>query len=308
MITVFGSINLDLITRTARLPKPGETLAGRSFSTAAGGKGANQALAARRAGAEARMSGAVGSDGFAEDALALLKEAGTDLSQVAAAHGTTGTASILVAEEGGENVIVVVAGANGTLTEKDARDAVSTMGEGDSLLLQLEVPAAAVEAALRAAREAGVRSMLNIAPLTDEAVRLAALADIVIANESEFELLAGKGTLTDEGRESEMKRLHGSGGQSFIVTLGAAGVVALHEGRLHRARGLKIEPVDTVGAGDTFCGVLAAGLDGGLDFRAALERAAVAGSLACLKPGAQPAIPTADEIEAAMDGRTAATA
>jgi ribokinase len=98
MITVFGSINLDLITRTARLPKPGETVAGRSFSTAAGGKGANQALAARSAGAEVRMAGAVGSDAFAGEALALLKEAGADLSQVAEVDGTTGTASILVAE------------------------------------------------------------------------------------------------------------------------------------------------------------------------------------------------------------------
>jgi ribokinase len=307
MITVFGSINLDLITRVSRLPKQGETLAGRSFSTAAGGKGANQALAARRAGAKVRMTGAVGSDGFAKDALALLKEAGTDLSQVAAVDGTTGTASILVAEEGGENVIVVVAGANGTLTEQGAEEAVSSMTEGDSLLLQLEVPAAAVEAALRAAKAAGVRSMLNIAPLTEDAVRLAALADIVIANESEFELLAGEGTLTDERRESEMKRLHEKGGQGFIVTLGGAGVVALHGGRFHRAKGLKIDPVDTVGAGDTFCGALAAGLDSGLDFGAALERAAVAGSLACLKPGAQPAIPTAEDIEAAMSGGRAAS-
>jgi ribokinase len=308
MITVFGSINLDLITRTARLPKPGETVAGRSFSTAAGGKGANQALAARRAGAEVRMAGAVGSDAFAGEALALLKEAGADLSQVAEVDGTTGTASILVAEEGGENVIVVVSGANGTLTAKDAETTVSKMRRGDSLLLQLEVPPAAVETALRAAKADGVWSVLNVAPLTDDAVRLAALADIVIANESEFELLAGNGTLSAASRESEMKRLHESGGQSFIVTLGGEGVVALHEGRFHRAAGLKIDPVDTVGAGDTFCGALAAGLDSGLDFGAALERAAVAGSLACLKPGAQPAIPTADEIEAAMEGRRVATA
>jgi ribokinase len=254
------------------------------------------------------MAGAVGSDAFAGEALALLKEAGADLSQVAEVDGTTGTASILVAEEGGENVIVVVSGANGTLTAMDAEATVSKMRQGDSLLLQLEVPPAAVEAALRAAKAAGVRSVLNVAPLTDDAVRLAALADIVIANESEFELLAGNGTLSAASRESEMKRLHESGGQSFIVTLGGEGVVALVEGRFHRAAGLKIDPVDTVGAGDTFCGALAAGPDSGLDFGAALERAAVAGSLACLKPGAQPAIPTADEIEAAMEGRRVATA
>jgi ribokinase len=297
MITVFGSINMDLIATTARLPKPGETVTGTGFSTAAGGKGANQALAARRAGASVRMAGAVGSDSFADGALALLKQAGTDLSLTKTVGEPTGTAHILVGGDG-ENVIVVVASANGTVSTDDAQSAVETMRAGDTLMLQLEIPASSVEKALVAAKSKGITSIINIAPLTADAARLGRMADIVVANETEFELLAGREGLSASEREDAMRALARETGQTVIVTLGADGVVAVRGGNVHRAKGLKIEPVDTVGAGDTFCGYLAASLDAGLDFDAALRRAAVAGSLACLNPGAQPAIPLATEVDA----------
>jgi ribokinase len=297
MITVFGSINMDLIATTARLPKPGETVAGTGFSTAAGGKGANQALAARRAGATVRMAGAVGSDSFADGALALLKQAGTDLSLTKTVSEPTGTAHILVGGDG-ENVIVVVASANGTVSTDDATATLERMAAGDTLMLQLEIPAESVERALVMAKEKGVTSIINIAPLTKDAARLGRMADIVIANETEFELLAGREGLSSEARIEAMQSLSRETGQTVIVTLGAEGVVAVRNGNVHRAKGLKIEPVDTVGAGDTFCGYLAAGLDAGLDFDKALRRAAVAGSLACLKAGAQPAIPEAAEVDA----------
>jgi len=297
MITVFGSINMDLIATTTRLPQPGETVAGTGFSTAAGGKGANQALAATRAGASVRMAGAVGQDAFAQDALALLEQGGTDLTSVARLPGATGTAHILVDGEG-ENVIVVVPGANGAPSPSDADAVVGSMAAGDILMLQLEIPAASIERALTGARQKGVTTIINIAPLTDEAARLGRMADIVVANETEFERLAGRGGLTGEERETALLSLHGDGGQTIVVTLGADGVVAAREGKLFHAKGLKITPVDTVGAGDTFCGYLAASLDAGLDFEAALRRAAVAGSLACLKQGAQPSIPVAAEVDA----------
>lgn len=299
MITVFGSINMDLIATTARLPKPGETVTGNSFTTAAGGKGANQALAATRAGASVRMAGAVGWDAFAESALGLMKEAGTDLSLVKTASEPTGTAHILVGGDG-ENVIVVVASANGTVNEADALAAIETMTPQDTLVLQLEVPPEAVEGALLAARERGVRSIINIAPLTEHASALGRMADIVVANETEFERLAGRDRLSPEERQSAIRALNAETGQTVIVTLGADGVIAMHEGEMYAANGLVIEPVDTVGAGDTFCGYLAAGLDAGLPFETALRRAAVAGSLACLKPGAQPAIPLASAVDAAL--------
>ncbi|TWD55552.1 ribokinase [Agrobacterium vitis] len=295
MITVFGSINMDLIATTTRLPKPGETVAGTGFATAAGGKGANQALAACRAGAQVKMAGAVGKDGFANDAVALLKDGGADLSLVKSVEAPTGTALILV-EADGENMIAVVPGANGTLTSADASNALKGMSTTDTLMLQLEIPAEAVETALHEARAAGIRTVINIAPLTDEAARLGKMADIVIANETEFERLAGESGMGNAEREAAMQRLHGETGQTLIVTLGAEGVMALHEGKLYRASGLTIEPVDTVGAGDTFCGYFTASLDAGLGFEDALKRAAIAGSLACLKPGAQPAIPMASDV------------
>jgi len=296
MITVFGSINMDLVATTDRLPKPGETVGGNGFATAAGGKGANQALAARRAGAMVRMAGAVGTDAFAGPALALLDEAGADLSAVARVDGPTGTALILVGGDG-ENMIAVVPAANGTVTAEAAVAVVAALEPTDVLMLQLEIPMASVERALTAARAKGVTTIINIAPLTPDAARLGRMADIVIANETEFERLAGQDNMTAAEREAALKALHGETGQTIIVTLGADGVIAMRDGAFHRVMGLKIEPVDTVGAGDTFCGYFAASLDQGLDFAAALRRAAVAGSLACTQPGAQPAIPSAGDVD-----------
>ncbi|WP_105424540.1 ribokinase [Neorhizobium tomejilense] len=297
MITVLGSINMDLIATTERLPQPGETVAGSSFATAAGGKGANQALAARRAGSTVHMVGAVGEDGFATPALALLDDAKVDLSALARVTDPTGTALILVGGTG-ENMIAVVAGANGTVSTAQAEAAVEAMKTGDILMLQLEIPAETVETALNAARAKSVLTVINTAPLTGDATRLARLADIVVANETEFELLAGSPIPDAAARQEMLKKLHAETGQTYVVTLGGDGVVAIRDGKIVTAEGLKIEPVDTVGAGDTFCGYLAASLEQGLDFPKALRRAAVAGSLACLSRGAQPSIPPAEAVDA----------
>jgi len=299
MITVFGSINMDLIATTERLPKPGETVAGNSFATAPGGKGANQALAAQRAGTAVRMAGAVGNDEFAVPATALMKEAGVDLSALKQTDGPTGTAMILVDGQG-ENVIVINAAANGEVSEDDARQAVGNMNKGDFLGLQLEIPAPAIKAALVAADEKGVTSVLNTAPLTHEAAELGRMADIVIANETEFERLVGADELGSEGRIAMLKTYHDETGQTVVITLGGEGAVAMHEGTFYRIDSLKIDPVDTVGAGDTFCGYFAAGLDQGLDFEKAAHRAAAAGALACLKAGAQPSIPLSEEVAARL--------
>lgn len=302
MITVLGSVNMDLIASVSRLPSPGETVAGDHFVTAPGGKGANQALAARRAGGSVHMAGACGEDEFAVPALTYLRFDGVNLDRVRSASTATGVALIFVGADG-ENVIAIVAGANGTVTVGDAKAAVADMKRGDTLMVQMEIPAAAIEAGLIAAREKGVTSIANVAPFTADARRLAQLADIVIANETEFELFCDKPDLSAEAREAEMMRINAESKQTIIVTLGGDGVVAVRDGKLHKAKGLVIEPVDTVGAGDTFCGYLAAGLDQGLKFDMALRRAAVAGSLACLKPGAQPSIP----LQAEVDRNLAAT-
>lgn len=294
MITVFGSTNLDLIGRVSRIPKPGETVAGTSFSSAAGGKGANQALAARRAGSVVRMICAAGSDSFAAEALALLKADGVDLSGMKLVPGPTGIAMILV-DDAGENVIAILPGANGTLSPSDAEAALATLGDGDSLVLQQEVPQEATRAALQLAKVRGARSILNTAPYLATTADLVPLATIVVANETEFALLAGDGDL-----ETLMRDWARSREQTIIVTLGPDGARAATRDGLFSVPAMPIRPIDTVGAGDTFVGYLAAGLDSGLVLEAAMHRAAVAGSLACLKPGAQPAIPYAADVDAVL--------
>ncbi|MGE0501276.1 MAG: ribokinase [Rhizobiaceae bacterium] len=302
MIVVVGSINLDLIATVDRLPGAGETVPGDGFSTAPGGKGANQALAARRAGAEVRMVGAVGRDAFAGEALALLKAGGVDLGAVRQTDKPTGIALILVGGHG-ENMIAVVPGANGEVGADAVRDAAP--GKGDHLLLQHEIPLETVRATLQSARKAGAVSLLNTAPFRREAADLLPLADIVVANETEFDLYAKALTLGGDDRLARMKSFAERTGRAIVVTLGGDGVIAVSGAATIEVPALPVEPVDTVGAGDTFCGYLAAGLDAGLGLEDALSRAAAAGSLACLKPGAQPAIPTGAEVDAALErGRT----
>ena len=298
MICVLGSINLDLVANAERLPLPGETVLGTGFSSAPGGKGANQALAATRAGAKTIMAGAVGSDDFAARALVELEDAGVDLSKVHARQGATGIA-IIVVDEAGENVIVVVPGANATINEEMAQTTIEGMNEGDFLMMQQEIPAAAIARALDQARQKKITSILNIAPIIPETKELALKADIIVANELEYAQLAGQRPDAKFIGDSAAKwaKRHN---KILIITLGAAGAIALTPNERIKIAAKKIKPVDSVGAGDTFCGYLAAGLDQGLDLKASLEHAAIAGSLACLKPGAQPSIPFYKQVAAAM--------
>jgi ribokinase len=294
MITVFGSTNLDQVGTVTRLPKPGETVAGGTFSMAPGGKGANQALAARRAGAEVRHVSAVGDDAFADMALALLDDGGVDLSGLRRAEAATGIAMIFVDAEG-ENVIAILPGANGTVSADDADRGLGHLTGGDTLLVQQEVPQSATRRALEIARERGVRSVLNTAPYLPDTPAMAELADIVVANETEFALLTGRPI---EDLDDAMAEWVARTGRTVVVTLGPDGARARTPDGAIAVPAHRVKPVDTVGAGDTFCGYLAAGLDAGLDLEQALRRAAIAGSLACLNPGAQPAIPLKVDVDA----------
>jgi ribokinase len=297
MITVFGSTNLDQIGTVSRLPQPGETVAGGTFSMAAGGKGANQALAARRAGAQVRHVSGVGKDAFADLALDLLKADGVDLSAMKVVDGATGIAMIFVDAQG-ENVIAILPGANGQITAEDADKALAGLPTGSIIMLQQEIPQAATERALDIAIENGLGTILNTAPFLDTTAALAPKASILIANETEFALLTGRDIDQLDAAMGDWAQKHR---QTLIVTLGGDGARAVtSEGQRIAVPALPVRPVDTVGAGDTFCGYLAAGLDAGLDLEAAMRRAAVAASLACLKPGAQPAIPMADEVAKAL--------
>ncbi|RWO51630.1 ribokinase [Mesorhizobium sp.] len=302
MIIVVGSINLDLIANVDRLPAPGETVRGSGFATAPGGKGANQALAAARAGAKVRMVGAVGKDNFATEALALLRDGKIDLSGVGETFASTGTALIMVADYG-ENVIAVVPGANDSVVTGDLSKAF--MKKGDVVLLQQEIPLQTVDAALDAARAAGAVTVLNTAPFRAEAAAFLGKADYVVANETEFDLYGEALSLSGRDRPARMRDFAGTTGRTIVVTLGGDGVLAATPADLLMVPALNITPVDTVGAGDTFCGYFAAGLSSGLPLDQALARAAAAGSLACLKPGAQPAIPLAKDVEAALQNTPA---
>jgi ribokinase len=297
MITVFGSVGLDLIGTVPRLPRPGETVLGGTFASAPGAKGANQALAAKRAGASVRHVCAIGRDAFADEALALLEAGGVDLSRLKRTDAPTAIAMIYV-DAHGENAIAVLPGANATLTPVDAEATLKEMNKGDILMLQQEITQSATDRALDLARERGIVSILNTAPFLESTPALAGKASILVANETEFALLCNGETEPLEGLMRDWAAAHR---QTVIVTLGGEGArAATADGRFISVPAMKITPLDTVGAGDTFCGYFAAGLDAGLDLEAAMRRAAVAASLACLKPGAQPAVPSAGEVDAAL--------
>ena len=297
MITVFGSINVDIVSRVAKSPQPGETVMGSDYQLIAGGKGANQALAARRAGAKVRLVGAIGDDDIAGRALTELDPAGVDLADVAHLAGTTGVAIITV-NDAGENTIVVSPGANARVSATQVPP--DSFSAEDTLLLQMEVPHDENRAVARRAAAAGARVVLSLAPFSPIDVEQLDPASIVIVNEHEAADFARHLGLSARGETAVVTALARRLNRTVIATLGPEGAVASGPDGLIRVPALAVTPVDTTGAGDTFAGVLAAYLDEGATLEAAMARAAIAGSLACTKHGAQPSFPTRAEIETAI--------
>ena len=288
MILVFGSINADLIVPVPRLPRPSETVLGDDYALLPGGKGANQALAARRAGAAVVLAGAVGADPFADIALDLLRREGVDTRLVRVVEQPTGCAAIMVSKEG-ENLIAVASGANMSVRSRQVAD--ELLGPDITLVAQMEVPPSETEALIRRMRAHHGRVLLNLAPALPIEPALLGEIDLVIANEGEATTLG-----PDPARLAMRLR------QGFVITRGAAGSVAyLRDGTRLEVPALKIEPLDTTGAGDTFVGVLAAALDLGSDLEIALRRASAAAGLACLARGAQTAMPDSAMIDAAVN-------
>ncbi len=303
-VVVFGSLNMDLVARVQRLPSPGETLTGQQFETTPGGKGANQAVAAARLGAPTAMVGRVGADAFGEQLLASLASHGVATDAILRdtdAH--TGVALINVAQNG-DNAIVVVPGANGRVQSADVERLRPFLADAAILLVQLEVPHEAVLAALRLAREMGVRTILDPAPaqadLPDE---LLACCDILTPNEHEAAILVG-GTITTAVEAAEAaETLRARGASVAIITRGEKGAtVAVAEGVWHQPP-FRASVVDTVGAGDAFDGALAALLADGQDLATAVRWAAAAGALAVQRHGAQAAMPTREEVLALVQSK-----
>lgn len=267
MVIVFGSINLDLVARVDAIPRPGETRLGTSFVTVPGGKGANQALAARHAGARVAMVGAVGRDAFADAAIANLARAGIDLTGVARVEGPTGVALISV-DASGENAITVVPGANACACASQVHD--DALTPGNTLLMQLEVPLPEIAALAHRARSRGMRVVLNGAPAARLPAELLQDLDFLVVNEHEHAICLG-----------------GRAGADVVLTLGARGAQLAWQGERCDEAPPQVEVVDTTGAGDALCGAFAAALDRGLSPPDALREGVRAGALACTHEGAQ---------------------
>jgi ribokinase len=296
MIVVFGSINIDLVVPVERLPRPGETVLGPHYTLVPGGKGANQALAAARAGADVHLIGQVGRDGFADLALAQLKAGGVDLSAVERDTLPTGCALIPVDQQGG-NLIIVAAGANSAAAERQVVDAL--LRPDTLVMLQMEVPYAENWRLVERAKARGARLLLNCAPAAEVPHAILSALDWLIVNESEAGLLARSLSLPASDPRSAARAISGITGTTVIVTLGGEGAVAFSGTEAWSVSALPIEPVDTTAAGDAFVGAFAAAIDGGADLPAALHRAGIAGGLACTVAGAQPSLPA----KAAIDRR-----
>ncbi|MEC3915309.1 ribokinase [Nocardia sp. CDC160] len=280
-IVVVGSINMDLVTTVERRPEAGETVSGDGFALVPGGKGSNQAIAARRAGGEVEFVGAVGGDVFAAALRKVLSDAGIGVGRLRAVDGPSGIASIVV-DGDGENTIIVVAGANGRMTELTAGD-LDSIAAADVLMCQLEIPVETVLAAARHARANGTVVLLNPSPAQDLPAELWAEVDVAVVNEGEAARL--KADLADVPH--------------VITTLGAAGASYRGpDGRTLSHPGVPVRVVDTTGAGDSFTGALAAHWHEGPE--TALAWACTAGALATTKLGASTSIPEFEEIRRAL--------
>lgn len=306
-VLVVGSANLDLVLRPAALPGPGETVLARSLQTFVGGKGLNQAVAAARAGARTAFLGAVGDDDAGTALTAALRRDGVDVSGIRRVQGPSGTAIVLV-DDGGENAIVVAPGASSALDPLSPAE-LDSVAAADVVVMQLEIPAAAVASAAAVAHEAGRHVILNAAPAIAHLPReVSDAVDTLVVNRGEAAALGGGGAADDPTLLAErlVERY-----RSVVVSLGADGVVWAERGGSPTAvPAWSVEAIDTTGAGDTFTGSLAAGIASGLHLGEAVRYAIVAAALTVTKAGASDAIPYRSEVVAAMEShqtpRTAA--
>lgn len=286
-VVVLGSLNTDMVVEVPRLPLPGVTVAGGDLRQVPGGKGANQAVAAHRLGAQVHLVGAVGDDALGAELLRGLATEGVDVSAVEVVAGRPSGVALIVVEAGGENTVTVAPGANAAVGEPAAAAAGAAVERSDVLVLQLEVPVGASLVAARTARQTGCRVVLNAAPLAapvgDEVVDLVRASDVVIVNEQEA---------------AALRTTPGGLGERFVVTLGARGAQWCEGAEAGTCAAFPVDAVDAVGAGDTFTAAVAVGLARGLGLPAAVRWGCAAGALATQAPGAQAAMPTAEAVDA----------
>jgi ribokinase len=295
-VVVVGSLNMDLVARAARLPVPGETVAGLSFATVPGGKGANQAVASARLGARTAMIGCLGDDAFGTQLRAGLEADGVDVRGVRTVAGESSGVALIVVDEAGRNGIVVVPGANGRCSPADVDAHRETMAGARVVVLQLETPLATVEHSARLARSLGKTVVLNPAPAGPLPAGLLASVDVLVPNEIEAGALTGLTVDSIEAAVEAGRRLRRAGAGTVLVTLGARGVVVVGPDGARHEPARPVKAVDTTAAGDTFIGAFCAALVRGRTVVEATGYAQAAAAISVTRPGAQPSIPFQREV------------
>jgi ribokinase len=303
-LVVLGSVNADHVLSVPRFPKPGETLTGSEYHIAYGGKGANQAVAAGRAGADIAFIASIGDDDIGARMKTQFAEDGIDTQAVMPVGGSpTGVAMILVSADG-ENSIAISAGANAELTPDRLQPHESLIADADVLLMQLESPIPTVIAAAQTARQSGTRVILNPAPAQVLPAELLQLVDVITPNETEAEMLTGISVQTEADAQRAADKLHTYGIGTVLITLGAKGVWLSEQGQGELLPGFRVQAVDTTAAGDTFNGAwVTAELDG-LPTRQAIRFAHAAAAISVTRAGAQPSIPWKAEVDAFLAARS----
>jgi ribokinase len=306
-IVVIGSTNTDMTVRVPRLPTPGETIGGRDFRVTGGGKGANQAVAAARAGATVVFVTALGTDDIGDRAFDSLAAEGIDLRFAKRVEDTPSGIALILVDDAGENVIAVAAGANAALRPEDVEAVETTVEAGDAVLVQLEIPQPVVEAAAALARRRGARLILNPAPARPLSGPLLADVSVLTPNEHEAAALAELGAgVVDPTRMAAA--LHDRGVPVVVVTLGAAGVIVSSPAGSQHIPAFAVDAVDTTGAGDVFSGALAVALIEGRSLVDAARFASAAAAISVTRPGARASAPHRAEIESWLRGHPASPA
>lgn len=296
-ITIVGSINADITTYVRDFPARNQTILARTASLTVGGKGLNQAVAARTAGAQINFIAAIGNDAFGEMAQNYLTENKINTAYIKTMEGiTTGTASIMVSEKG-DNMIVVATGANDHLSPNDIIAHKAVIQSGTIVIVQLEIPLETVRATLVAAGEAGVTTILNPAPASPAARKLLQLADFITPNETETDEIVGIYPKDAKSAQTACEKLRRYGSQNIIITMGEKGYYIAVDGKESLENPFQVDAVDPTGAGDVFNGILAAALARGMEAFPSARYAAAAAALSVMKPGAQEAAPSWTEIE-----------